>query len=97
IEEILDACCDLQVRTCSNDRGRNVPRDLIAKLGPDRAAHLPCGSIVERMPHMVSPVSYSIPLVTLTISPSYCPNPFATSRKPLDGTAITTHSEPAIA
>src|SRR5947199_261806 len=41
----------------------------MAKVGPDRAADLACGAFSASTPHMVRPVSYSMPLVTLTTTP----------------------------
>ena len=68
-----------------------------AKLGPDSAATRSAGAASRKTRLMVSPVSYSMPLVTLTKTAG-CPFNFAaTSRKNCEGIASTITSEPPMA
>ena len=68
-----------------------------AKLGPESAATRLAGACSRKIRLMVSPVSNSMPLVTLT-KIAGCPFNFtATCRKDCDGMAMTTHSAPPTA
>ena len=60
-----------------------------AREGPDNAATFECGAFSRRTPHIVNPVSCSMPLVTLTAMPAKFARQRVTSRNALEGTATT--------
>ena len=68
-----------------------------AKVGPDSAATLANGIVSPSMPPIVRPVSNSIPLVTLTATPSNLAKRAVTSRNARDGIASTTQPAPSTA
>jgi len=80
-----------------HDGRRDFLCDFERSDGPLSAAIFARGAHSRSTPHIVSPLSCSMPFVT----PGECrcsrPNPFATSRSAFDGTAITTTSAPATA
>jgi len=68
-----------------------------ANVGPDNAAVSARGAVWARTPHIVSPVSCSMPLVTLTTVPVNADRWRVTSRNALDGIAAMMNSAPSMA